>query len=251
MRYLIKASIGVSAFIFGCGVQSAYLPTEAWNTLVPTKSWDEAAGALTSIDYPVALQLHAVANAESMSTGPPRRSLIRQIGDGQIQDFPGAAPPPLPELILVDADLLSQIDDGQIQAPRPTGFKPFEKHAVKGIPRALVRNQDGTPATKLTCVNPDTLVIDLTDGVIRDTQKRVGAIVANRQFQFDGPPPQAGLLYAKGWSVVNNGKRYHLALGTQTTFYKCSAGNYFNLYDAHIGSNCYEVEIEVLRVVDC
>lgn len=106
--------------------------------------------------------------------------------------------------------------------------------------------------------------MSLTDGELRDSKGRVGAIVANRQFQFDGPPPQAGTIYAAGWSfvpadVAGLGEKqsdtkeggFKLALGDQTTFYKCLSGDFYNLYDESIGAQCSAIEIFLLKAVDC
>ena len=42
-----------------------------------------------------------------------------------------------------------------------------------------------------------------------------------------------------------------LALGSQTTFYKCNSGDFYNLYDQSIGSQCEEVEVTILKAVEC
>lgn len=85
----------------------------------------------------------------------------------------------------------------------------------------------------------DTLVLTLKNGVLKDSQDRTGAIVANYQFQFDGPP-QAGSIYTAGFSTCNNGS---LALGGSTVFYQCLSGNFYNLYDRHWAAQCEPVEI--------
>lgn len=62
----------------------------------------------------------------------------------------------------------------------------------------------------------------LANGVLIDSLGRIGSIVANRQFQFDGPPAQAGAIYTGGWSVCPDGL---LALGSSKTFYQCDSGD--------------------------
>ena len=42
------------------------------------------------------------------------------------------------------------------------------------------------------CSSANNLEMTLHDSVLKDTHERWGAIVANHQFQFDGPIPQAG-----------------------------------------------------------
>lgn len=85
----------------------------------------------------------------------------------------------------------------------------------------------------------DTLVLTLKNGVLKDSQDRTGAIVANYQFQFDGPP-QAGSIYTAGFSTCQNGS---LALGGSTVFYQCLSGDFYNLYDRHWAAQCEPVEI--------
>ncbi|KAF2873619.1 heat shock protein, partial [Massariosphaeria phaeospora] len=81
----------------------------------------------------------------------------------------------------------------------------------------------------------------LEDGILHDPYGRTGAIVANYQFQFDGPP-QAGSIYTGGFSVCENNT---LAIGGSTLFYRCMSGEFGNLYDRSIGDQCREVNIAV------
>jgi hypothetical protein len=87
----------------------------------------------------------------------------------------------------------------------------------------------------------------LNDTILYDSQGRVGSIVANRQFQFDGPPPQAGALYAVGWTITEDG---NLAIGDNDVFYQCLSGSFYNLYDEHIGSDCRAIYLEVIGLTD-
>jgi hypothetical protein len=61
----------------------------------------------------------------------------------------------------------------------------------------------------------------LRNGVLFDKEGKIGSIVANRQFQFDGPPAQAGAIYTGGWSVCDDNL---LALGPSKNFFKCLSG---------------------------
>ncbi|GMG60173.1 unnamed protein product [Ambrosiozyma monospora] len=88
----------------------------------------------------------------------------------------------------------------------------------------------------------------LSGGILLDGSGRVGSIVANRQFQFDGPPPQAGAIYAAGWSVTDDGK---LAIGNTTTFYQCLSGNFYNLYDETLGEHCQPVYLNIVDLIKC
>lgn len=84
---------------------------------------------------------------------------------------------------------------------------------------------EGPPRTAeltRTCIAPGSLAMRLVNGVLIDSLGRIGSIVANRQFQFDGPPAQAGAIYTGGWSVCADGV---LALGSSKKFYQCSSGD--------------------------
>ena len=159
---------------------------------------------------------------QQTKTKAASESVINQISDGQVQQHTSTA----------TANVASQVSDGQVQA---TGSSSSSSSA----------NSDSNSIFGETCIASDALTISLEDGELRDSKGRVGAIVANRQFQFDGPPPQAGTIYAAGWSFVpasyvGEGEKssdtidsgYKLALGNQTTFFKCLSGDFYNLYDA-------------------
>ena len=98
-----------------------------------------------------------------------------------------------------------------------------------------------------TCSSDSALTMTLEDSILRDAKGRIGAIVSNRQFQFDGPPPQAGSIYAAGWSIID-GK---LALGDSTTFYQCLSGDFYNLYDQSVAPQCTAVELDIILYEDC
>ncbi|KAF2646021.1 hypothetical protein P280DRAFT_375432, partial [Massarina eburnea CBS 473.64] len=81
----------------------------------------------------------------------------------------------------------------------------------------------------------------LQDGILKDPQNRVGSVVANYQFQFDGPP-QAGAIYTGGFSICKNSS---LAIGSSTRWWKCGSGEFYNLYERSIGGQCDEIRIVV------
>ncbi|KAF2024789.1 hypothetical protein EK21DRAFT_50571, partial [Setomelanomma holmii] len=85
------------------------------------------------------------------------------------------------------------------------------------------------------------LVCTLRAGVLKDRDSRTGSVVANHQFQFDGPP-QAGAIYTGGFSICTNGS---LAIGGTTRWWQCSSGGFYNLYDEWIGDQCEEIRIQV------
>jgi len=93
-----------------------------------------------------------------------------------------------------------------------------------------------------SCEGPGALTLTLNNGQLVDSAGRIGSIVANRQFQFDGPPPQAGAVFTSGWSACSNGS---LAIGGATTFYQCLSGSFYNLYDQAIGAQCNAVTLQI------
>ncbi|AGO12249.1 AaceriAEL111Cp [[Ashbya] aceris (nom. inval.)] len=154
---------------------------------------------------------------------------ISQIGDGQIQATRSTTTLSNPA---------SQIGDGQVQATDAPAHddKHDEKHDSKD------------PVTAVSCRSEGTLELTLKDGVLYDGAGRIGAIVANRQFQFDGPPPQAGTIYAKGWSITQDG---NLALGDSDIFYQCLSGSFYNLYDENIAPQCSPIKLQAIDLVSC
>jgi len=78
------------------------------------------------------------------------------------------------------------------------------------------------PGTETACSQPDSLRVVLDKGLLVDHLGRIGSIVANRQFQFDGPPAQAGAIYTGGWSLCPDNL---IALGPQKLFYACPSGD--------------------------
>jgi hypothetical protein len=86
------------------------------------------------------------------------------------------------------------------------------------------------------------LLCTLEDGILHDQYGRTGSIVANQQFQFDGPP-QAGAIYTGGFSVCGNDS---LAIGGSTRWWRCMSGAFGNLYDQWIGDQCHEIRIQAI-----
>ena len=162
--------------------------------------------------------------------------VVSQIWDGQIQEpakATGAAAPAATRT----AAAAGQLNDGQVKAPADSNPSVVDK--------------DGrfvAPGDAVSCKADSTLELHLKDGVLTDAKGRIGSIVANHQFQFDGPPPQAGAIYAKGWSITPDG---FLALGDSDVFYQCRSGDFYNLYNEHIAYQCSPVRLEVVGLVDC
>ncbi|KAK5958907.1 uncharacterized protein PWA37_004454 [Arxiozyma heterogenica] len=172
---------------------------------------------------------------------------VSQIGDGQIQ------------AAKTTKAAVSQIGDGQIQAAKTTKAAASQigdgqvqaatKSAAAQIGDGQVTSGKSTdPVTAVSCKVDGTLSMTLKDGILTDSRGRIGSIVANRQFQFDGPPPQAGAIYAAGWSITPEG---NLALGNNDVFYQCLSGDFYNLYDEHIAEQCSPVYLQAVDLVSC
>ena len=172
-----------------------------------------------------------IGDGQIQATTKTKAAAVSQIGDGQIQATTNTTVAPV-----------SQITDGQIQATTLTSATIIPSPA----PVPITNGTD--PVTAETCKSSGTLEMNLKGGILTDGKGRIGSIVANRQFQFDGPPPQAGAIYAAGWSITPEG---NLAIGDQDTFYQCLSGNFYNLYDEHIGTQCNAVHLQAIDLVNC
>ncbi|CUS11769.1 unnamed protein product [Tuber aestivum] len=98
------------------------------------------------------------------------------------------------------------------------------------------------------CIQPNSLKMSLNKGLLVDHLGRIGSIVANRQFQFDGPPAQAGAVYTGGWSVCPDSL---IALGPQKQFYACASGDFENIYDSRIADYCRPIFLKLVSFVEC
>lgn len=87
------------------------------------------------------------------------------------------------------------------------------------------------------------MTLTLVNGALTDSKGRIGSIVANRQFQFDGPPAQTGAIYTSGFAACSNGT---LALGGSAVFYQCLSGSFYNLYDQSWAEQCSPVQLAIL-----
>ena len=224
---------------------AAYAPKDPWSTLTPSATYK---GGIT--DYSSTFGIAVEPIATTASSKAKRAAAISQIGDGQIQ-----------ATTKTTAAAVSQIGDGQIQATTNTTVAPVSQITDGQIQATTLTSAtiipspapapitNGTdPVTAETCKSSGTLEMNLKGGILTDGKGRIGSIVANRQFQFDGPPPQAGAIYAAGWSITPEG---NLAIGDQDTFYQCLSGNFYNLYDEHIGTQCNAVHLQAIDLVNC
>ncbi|KAL3230588.1 Cell wall mannoprotein PIR3 [Nakaseomyces bracarensis] len=178
-----------------------------------------------------------IGDGQIQATTKTQAAAVSQIGDGQIQ-----------ATTKTKAPAVSQIGDGQIQATQ-SSVPPFDNSTMPVPPsNATLPVNVKDPVTAEACKNDGTLEMNLKGGILTDGKGRIGSIVANRQFQFDGPPPQAGAIYAAGWSLTPEG---NLAIGDNDVFYQCLSGNFYNLYDEHIGSQCTPVHLSAIDLVNC
>ncbi|CAI5102740.1 Cell wall mannoprotein PIR3 [Saccharomyces cerevisiae] len=207
---------------------AAYAPKDPWSTLTPSATYK---GGITDYSSSFGIAIEAVATIQAAKSTAAAAS---QISDGQVQATTSTKA------------AASQITDGQIQASKTTsGASQVSDGQVQATAEVKDAND---PVDVVSCNNNSTLSMSLSKGILTDRKGRIGSIVANRQFQFDGPPPQAGAIYAAGWSITPEG---NLALGDQDTFYQCLSGDFYNLYDKHIGSQCHEVYLQAIDLIDC
>ncbi|CAI4599654.1 CIC_collapsed_G0032880.mRNA.1.CDS.1 [Saccharomyces cerevisiae] len=188
-------------------------------------------GQIQATTKTTAAAVSQIGDGQIQATTKTTATAVSQIGDGQIQATTNTTVAPV-----------SQITDGQIQATTLTSATIIPSPA----PAPITNGTD--PVTAETCKSSGTLEMNLKGGILTDGKGRIGSIVANRQFQFDGPPPQAGAIYAAGWSITPEG---NLAIGDQDTFYQCLSGNFYNLYDEHIGTQCNAVHLQAIDLLNC
>ena len=173
---------------------------------------------------------------------------VQQIGDGQIQHQTTAA-------AATTASAVKQINDGQIQHQTTTAENVAKAQSdgqaiATGSPSSnstLSDDDDSSSTIPKACSSANNLEMTLHDSVLKDTHERWGAIVANHQFQFDGPIPQAGTIYSAGWSIKDG----YLYLGDSNIFYQCLSGDFYNLYDENVAKQCSAVKLSVIEFVNC
>lgn len=226
-----------------------YTPGDEWSTLTPTATYSCGATEYPS-SFGIAIQ--TVGSSSSIA----KRDAVSQIGDGQVQATSTSAPSTTATESATESatsateTAVSQINDGQLQqttASDETGSTTVLSPSSTTVSNTVCPTESITLGAT-SCKNSGTLTIQLKDGVLTDGKGRIGAIVSNRQFQFDGPPPQAGSIYAAGWSITSEG---NLALGDNDIFYQCLSGNFYNLYDQSIGEQCHPIHLELVNLVDC
>lgn len=211
--------------------------TTATTAAVVTQIGDGQIQATTATAAAVVTQ---IGDGQIQATTATTAAVVTQIGDGQIQATTSTAD-----------DVVTQIGDGQIQGTTTTADdKTTDDKTATSTESTSTSTSTSTsePDFPVSCKTNNTLSMTLKDSILTDAKGRVGSIVANRQFQFDGPPPQAGAIYAAGWGISEDGK---LAIGNTTVFYQCLSGNFYNLYDEEIGGQCEPVYLRIVDLIDC
>lgn len=179
---------------------------------------------------------------------PGYTSVVREYTTTHYKTHVTAAPKP------TRAAPVHQIADGQVQKKpqagfvTPTGLYEGLKWNKKRLEDDCDDEDFVSPVYAVACKQEPILELSLEDSILRDTQNRIGSIVGSRQFQFDGPVPQHGALYAAGWAISTKG---YLELGGSSRFYQCASGEFHNLYDRSIGLQCAPVVLEVVELIDC
>lgn len=238
-----------------------YTPGEPWSTLTPSATLDCGISDYSST-FGIAVQ--AIKTVK-------KRDVVSQITDGQIQATAAATVNESVESTITitksTTTTLSGTFSGFTTTLASTDATPTTTLSST-VTDSAATSTDGTTTGPLSssttastcaatatltpnansCKNDGTLSLTLNDGVLTDGKGRIGSIVSNRQFQFDGPPPQAGAIYAAGWSITKDG---NLALGEQDIFYQCLSGTFYNLYDQKVAEQCSSVYLQVVGLVDC
>lgn len=261
----------VISLLLAAGLVSAvYNPNTGDDWTVLTPEAESLEGSFDSVPFTFGIVVNPyVLNHEGDFEPPHHSSIAREVTTTKVTtyvtSFVTAAPKPTKSVDVY------QISDGQVQKIPQTlvtsiigpdassdcdgeeeGEEYFEKrdYSQDHDEDCSDTEDDGfvSPVYAVSCATKDTLQITLQEGILRDTNDRIGCIVGGHQFQFDGPVPQYGTIYAGGWSITDKGQ---LALGDSTKFYQCASGEFYNLYDHPVGLQCNPVTLDVVELIEC
>lgn len=242
-------------------VQAVYSPQsgEDWTQLKPdTPALDESHD---SVPFAFGIVVNPyVINHDGDYEKPPYSSIPRTLTTTFVTSVETEAPK-----ATKTNDVVYQIPDGQIQRTTVVTDEYDEEDtldeelqeeikAKREVEEDSCDEDDDenesfvSPVYAVSCKTNTTLEMSLEGGILKDSNNRIGCIVGSRQFQFDGPLPQHGAIYAAGWSITNKAQ---LALGNSTLFYQCSSGEFYNLYDQPIAYQCSPVSLDVVELIDC
>lgn len=231
---------------------SAYLPASGadWTLLKP--SGEPSEGSFDSVPFVFGIVVNPyVLDSNGNYEAPAYTSVVREYTTTHYTTHVTAAPKP------TRAGPVHQISDGQVQKKPAAGFVSHNgayEDALRWNRKRLEQYHDCndddfvSPVYAVACKLDPILQLTLEDSILRDNRDRIGSIVGSRQFQFDGPVPQHGALYAAGWAISSKG---YLELGGSPRFYQCASGDFHNLYDRSIGHQCTPVTLEVVELIDC
>ena len=227
--------------------------TKTTSTLAPKAPISQIGdGQIQATTKTQAAPVSQIGDGQIQATTKTQAAPVSQIGDGQIQATTKTQAAPVSQIgdgqiQATTKTAVSQIGDGQIQATKTAtaGASQIQDGQVQASNQGKAPND---PVGAVSCKVDGTLEMNLKGGILTDGKGRIGSIVANRQFQFDGPPPQAGAIFAAGWSLTPEG---NLAIGDNDVFYQCLSGNFYNLYDQHIGSQCTPVHLSAIDLIKC
>ncbi|EGW33557.1 uncharacterized protein SPAPADRAFT_60896 [Spathaspora passalidarum NRRL Y-27907] len=204
-------------------------------------------------------------NEKDIGPAPSGSLNVGQVSDGQVNQISDGQVNAANQKPDGQVNAVSQISDGQVNAAnqKPDGqvnavsqISDGQVNAASQISDGQVNSnqaQDGQVTASggfsSVCVSGNSLIVKLSNGILTDSHGRIGSIVANHQFQFDGPPPQPDSLFAAGWNIYPSAQGPLLALGGQYIFWRCAIqGTTFNLYDASIDNKCEKVVIHLFAV---
>lgn len=275
-KSILTISIFLPTLISANDVYSPNSNTQDWTGLTPDT--EQLEGSYDSVPFNFGMVLNPfVINHEGDYEPPTISTVQRELTTTYVTSHVTQAPKPTKAIDVY------QIDDGQIQkAAEDDNEVDASTLATKTLDSSSMKrkreeqeNEDESdaeayeaddcgdeddededeeesnyisPVYAVSCLTERTLSMSLKDGILRDSNDRIGSIVGSRQFQFDGPLPQYGTIYAAGWSITNKGQ---LSLGNSTKFYQCLSGEFYNLYDEPIGYQCNPVSLDVVELIEC
>lgn len=137
--------------------------------------------------------------------------------------------------------------DGELQATKMSSYGMHSPHS-RTIEKRSGEATSPRPSVPVACISDTVLQLSLDSGILTLVGGRIGSIVSNHQFQFDGPVPQNGAIYAAGWLVTADGL---LCLGDKTIFFRCRSGDFYKLFDESIGMQCSPVHLDVIELISC
>ncbi|ODV64419.1 uncharacterized protein ASCRUDRAFT_74048 [Ascoidea rubescens DSM 1968] len=271
---LLKLSLFFSLLF--SSVFGAYIPPSPWSTLTPTTTLSDG---ITDYSSTFGIAVSRITTALTSTAGLQKRAEdetktpiisfpvitgsseieedsllnpLQQNENGHIEFVPNEDSSSA-ELVKRDDSTTTYYFTTPTQTTSTTTFQFKYTNSASDTPSQSESSTSTSTSTSNVikyhaCGSESTLSMTLFGSVLTDSLGRIGAIVSNRQFQFDGPPPQAGTIYALGWSISKDG---YLALGDNDVFYKCLSGNFYNLYDEYIGSQCTPIHLVAVALQQC